>query len=148
MRKRGKYRPKPVLLDPLGYVVAGVRLFQDAKNEAFKIATINHAAMRSMVQGSGQAVNARELTDAMGVAWCLMVVCGLGLDWTDEITAGQQAVQTMSERGQRTGRWLFTGQEITTVNLALEVHDAQLAACTVAQLEKAIVASRKVRKAA
>lgn len=67
------------------------------------------------------------------------VRAALGKDWADEIRAGQDALLTMTKRGvERGDRFVFTGPEMQAVNLALEVHDAQLDMCTVAELESAI----------
>jgi hypothetical protein len=45
----------------------------------------------------------------------------------------------MGKRGLANGdRFLFTGPEMQAVNLAMDVHDAQLDECTVAELEKAL----------
>jgi hypothetical protein len=44
----------------------------------------------------------------------------------------------MGRRGVETGKFILRGPELTSFNLAMEIHDAQLDACTVAELEKAI----------
>jgi hypothetical protein len=44
----------------------------------------------------------------------------------------------MGQRGVARDRFLFTGPELTAMNLGMEIHDAQLDACTVGQLEKAL----------
>jgi hypothetical protein len=44
----------------------------------------------------------------------------------------------MGRRGVETGKFILRGPELTIFNLAMEIHDAQLDACTVAELEKAI----------
>jgi hypothetical protein len=71
----------------------------------------------------------------------------LGADWRTEIRAAQDALFAMAQRGVATGRWLFTGPELTAVNLAMELHDAQLDACTVDELQKAIELSKRIIRA-
>ncbi len=44
----------------------------------------------------------------------------------------------MAKRGLERSRFLFTGPELTSMNLGMEIHDAQLDACTVQQLERAL----------
>ena len=62
----------------------------------------------------------------------------IGDDWKDEIRAAQDALLAMGRRGVETGKFILRGPELTTFNLAMEIHDAQLDACTVSELEKAI----------
>jgi hypothetical protein len=42
----------------------------------------------------------------------------------------------MALRGLETGRFVFRGPEMQSVNLAMEVHDAQLEASSVKELEQ------------
>jgi hypothetical protein len=75
----------------------------------------------------------------------------LGAEYADDIRVAQDAVYAMAMRGKDTGKFLFTGAEMSAVNTGMEVHDAQLDACTVAELERAMelvkseIRSRKVR---
>ena len=73
-----------------------------------------------------------------GMAEALAIVAALGHEYRKEIKAAQDAILTMSRRGLAKNRFLFTGPELTAMNLGMEVHDAQLDACTVGQLEKAL----------
>jgi hypothetical protein len=52
----------------------------------------------------------------------------------------------MGRRGVETGKFILRGPELTSFNLAMEIHDAQLDACTVAELERAIEFVEKVVK--
>jgi hypothetical protein len=44
----------------------------------------------------------------------------------------------MAKRGVAKGKFLFTGLEMQAMNTGMEVHDAQLDTCTIAELETAI----------
>ena len=44
----------------------------------------------------------------------------------------------MAQRGLEKGRFLFTGEEMKAVNLAMEIHDEQLNQSSVMELEKMI----------
>lgn len=69
---------------------------------------------------------------------------GLGKDWATEIRAGQDAVFAMAQRGVSKGdRFLFNGPEILAVNTVLEIHDAQLSECTIAELDSAIALAKQ-----
>jgi hypothetical protein len=45
-----------------------------------------------------------------------------------------------------TGKFILRGPELTSFNLAMEIHDAQLDTCTVAELEKAMAFVEKIVK--
>ena len=103
MRKRSKYRPKEQLLDPLNWVISGMK----------PVMTATEALTR--------------------------VDASLGKDWSAEIRAGQDALLTMCRRGVAKGdRFVFTGAELNAANTVMEIHDAQLERCTIAQMEKAL----------
>ena len=62
----------------------------------------------------------------------------IGQDWEVEIRASQDALFAVGSRGVETGRFILRGPELSALNLGMEIHDAQLQACTVSELEKAI----------
>lgn len=63
-------------------------------------------------------------------------VHGKGQDWIPEINQAQDALLTMARRGLEKGRFLFTGEELKIVTLAMDVHDLQLDKSTVKELER------------
>jgi hypothetical protein len=60
---------------------------------------------------------------------------GKGNDWLPEIKEAQDALYEMAKRGLESDKFLFRGPEMQAVNLAMEIHDAQLEESTVKQLE-------------
>lgn len=137
MRKRSKYRPKGVIQDTVAHVLGGFRLVQHT-GKAVTLKIKNHQALASMVAGTGSREDIDILIAAMNVAEALAITAELGTEYRAEITAAQDAIVTMGRRGIAKSRFLFTGPELTAMNLGMEIHDAQLDACTVAQLEKAL----------
>ncbi len=147
MRKRSKYRPKGVRIDSVNWVVAGLKPLAAVEGEAVKLKIVNHDALEQMRQGQGTRQTVDTLIEAMNMTEALLSTANLGTDWSAEIRAGQDALFTMSRRAiakGAQGRFVFTGPELVAINLAMEIHDAQLDACTVAQLERAIEFVRKV----
>jgi len=140
MRKRSKYRPRQTLQDPLSWVLNGLKPLTDIKEEHLKLLSKNHAAMDEVVHGRGTHKHMDVLISAANMAEALYKVRDdLGRDWATEIKAGQDALVAMARRGVSRGdKFLFTGPELAAVNLLLEIHDAQLAKCTVDQLERAL----------
>lgn len=139
MRKRSKYKPKGVRLDVVRYVVEGMKPM--AQHPAVLDLRIkNHAAMTAVVKGMATRGDIDVLIAALNMAEALVLVkAELGSDWRGEINAAQDALYAMAKRGvDNNNRFIFTGPEMKTMNLAMEIHDAQIEKATVAQLEQAI----------
>ena len=138
MRKRSSYRPKGVRLDNMGYVLSGFQPVARTGDAAVTLKIKNHQALASMVSGTGNRDDIDILIAAMNVAEALAITAELGSEYRAEITAAQDAIYSMGQRGVAKSRFLFTGPELTAMNLGMEIHDAQLDACTVGQLERAL----------
>lgn len=140
MRKRSSYRPKAVRLDNMAWLKQGMVPLREVKSEYLMLRVKNHAAMTEITQGRGGRDHVDTLIAALNMTEALARVrATLGQDWADEIRAGQDALLHLARRGIAPGgRFVLTGLEMAAINLALEVHDAQLEQCTVAELEKAI----------
>lgn len=145
MRKRSKYRPKGIITDTLAHVLGGFRLVQDT-GKAVTLKIKNHQALVSMTQGKGTRDDIDVLIAAMNVAEALVITADLAGEYRQEIKDAQDAIYTMGQRGLSKNRFLFTGPEMQAMNMGMAVHDAQLDACTVGQLEKALdYVAREIR---
>jgi len=144
MRKRSKYRPREVLRDPVRYVLNGfAKIDQAAKDLIDTVRIKNHMAMSLILKGEGTRKEMGDIMTAFKIAHCL-AARGLGADWMPEIQAACDAVESMRVRGEAKGdRFLFNGEELKAVNLGMEIHDAQLDSCTLAQMEQAVKDFRK-----
>lgn len=140
MRKRSKYRPKPQLTDPLNWVISGMKPVLSAKDVMDNVRIKNHLALRCVVDGTATRKDMDVLIEAFNITEALCRVdASLGRDWSAEIRAGQDALLAMGRRGLAKGdRFVFTGPELSAANTVMEIHDAQLERCTVAQMEKAL----------
>lgn len=153
MRKRSKYRPRVVLPDPVAYVVRGCRPLADQAETKRSLLAKNHAAMDELVHGRGNGEHAAVVINALNIAEALSHVrAEFGADWLPEINAALDAMFVVANRGNATGRFVFTGPELAAVNLAMEIHDQQLEVCSIIEMEKAlrdverVIASGKARK--
>ena len=143
MRKKSKYKPKGIRLDNLAYLIKGFEPLAK-QPDAVELDTKNHSALAELAQGRGTKHHVDVVVAALNMTEALyMVRAELGADWSAEIRAGQDALCDMARRGKETGRFIFKGPELTAVNLAMSIHDEQLKACTVAELEKAIAIERQ-----
>ena len=136
MRKRSRYRPKGVLLGPLTHVLTGLnRVGSITAGTTLKIK--NHDALNTVRQGEAGRDDIDILIGALNMAEALARM-EIGDDWKDEIRAAQDALLSVGRRGAETGKFILRGPELIALNLGMEIHDAQLDACTISELEKAM----------
>ncbi len=135
MRKRSSYRPKPVMRDAVGYVIAGLRPVASAREEMLLVGLKNHGAVEAVRTGQATREQANFLVNAFNLANALACM-GQGADWLPEIEEAQAALLAAGNRP----RFGFTGPELQAVNLAMQVHDAQMEdpTTTVQMLEQAM----------
>lgn len=137
MKKRSKYRPKGVRLDPVSWVISGLKTVADVPGAGLTVILKNHSALDSAVKGVANRDEIDVLVNAINAAEALCFM-GIGEDWKDEILEASEALLNMAKRGVKNDHYIFTGPEMNAVKLAIEIHDLQLKNCTVQQLEKAI----------
>lgn len=138
MRKRSNYRPRHVIPDTLAWVKSGFQPMS-ALPQAVDLKIKNHAAMQAITSGDATRDDIDVVIAALNMTEALARVRHeLGADWKAEIREAQDALLLMARRGIQTGRFVFKGPELTAVNLAMEIHDAQLDKCRLAELEKAL----------
>ena len=137
MRKRSKYRPKGILPDPVTWVMAGMKKVDEiSAGTTLKIR--NHDAMNNIRLGNGTRRDVDAVIDAMNVAEAL-AKRGVGADWMPEIRDAQDHLLALAKRGVQNGfRFIMRAEELNALNLGMEVHDAQLDAVTVRELEQAM----------
>ena len=135
MRKRSAYRPKAQLPDPLAWVLSGFRPVATSHDEITTVRIKNHAAILAVRSGKATLQDVDVLISAYNIAEALAEL-GQGADWLPEIHAAQAALKSAGERS----KYLFSGPELTAVNLGMEVHDDQLdhPLTTVAMMQSAV----------
>ncbi len=139
MRKRSSYRPKGVRLDNLSWVKAGFQKVGTLPKAGVGLKIKNHVALETIMRGDGDRLAIDDLIASMNIAEALYKINpALGLDYATEIKAAQDAIYSLGKRWLDTGKVVFTGPEMMAVREAMNVHDAQLDACTVKEMEKAI----------
>jgi hypothetical protein len=147
MRKKSKYKPRPILRDCMAFIKTGFAPVRD-QAETMTLVMKNHAALEEITKGRGNKGHIDTMIVAMNMTEALaMVREDLGSDWRTEIRAAQDALFTMAQRGLAKGRFVFTGPELQAINLAMELHDAQLDACSVDELQQAITLSKRIIRA-
>lgn len=137
MRKRSKYRPKGVILNPMAYVMEGMVPVTQHGSYLVTLKIRNHGALANLVQGKAVKRDVDELIECFNVAEALYRM-GMGREYGNVLKEAQQALLLVGARGLDTGRFLCTGPQIQTLNTMMELHDAQLDLCTVKDIEEAI----------
>jgi len=137
MKKRSKYKPKGVIMDTMAWLRAGMTRVEEC-SDGTTLKIRNHDAMNQLRLGTATYESINAIIHAMNVAEAL-AKRGIGDDWTKEIISAQDHLFTLAERGVNNGyKFIVRGEELKALNLAMEIHDAQLNAVTVRELEKAM----------
>jgi hypothetical protein len=135
MRKRSSYKPKGVRLDNMAWVQSGLKRVEDV-SESSTIKIRNHDAMNTLRLGQATELEINVIISALNISEAL-AQRGVGSDWMPELRAAQDHLLALARRGMTT-RFIVRGDELTALNLAMEIHDAQLETVTVKQLETAL----------
>ena len=153
MRKRSKYKPKGVRLDVMAWLKSGMLKASEVGGGSIILNTRikNHNAVDLLRQGKAQKDDISIIIEALNVTEALAVK-RIGDEYKVDIRAAQDSIYACCQRAVEHGRFVLTGPELVAINTAMEVHDAQLDICTVAELEAALdyvwrqIKLRKVRK--
>lgn len=149
-RKRRNRQPSAFDdVTPLGYVMNGFLPVSVLTDQVRDIQLSAHAALDEMRAGRGTRSHADKVVGVLNMAEALARINPeLGADWREEIRAGQDALLAMLVRGVRNDdRFIFTGPELTAVNLVMEIHDAQLERCTIETMQRALKLVMRERQA-
>jgi hypothetical protein len=87
MRKRSKYRPKPVLANPVAYVLEGFAPVTSHANYLLDVRIKNHGAMTALTQGRATRADMDILVASLNIVEALYRR-GFGADYKDVVHAG------------------------------------------------------------
>ena len=134
-KPRKRYKPKPVLQDPLGYVLEGVSLIDQA--DVTDVALKNSSAMAALLQGHATKKD-MDVLIAMSNITEALVRMGFGGDFVEVAVAGREAILSIIWRAVKVLKFVPKGEEIKALNSLLELHDAQFEVITLNDLDSAI----------
>jgi 5-formyltetrahydrofolate cyclo-ligase len=137
MRKRSSYRPKPVLVNPLLYVLESFTPVRAHDSYLIDLKIKNHGALSNLTRGLADKEDVSTLINMVNVVEALYRL-GFGREYGDVVKDGLEALHDMGRRGVQTGRFVLKAQEMSHLNLIMELHDAQMDLITVKDMEKAI----------
>lgn len=136
MRKRSSYRPKPQLPNPVAWIINGFKPVTQAGIVNVQIK--NHNAIDALRKGIADREDIDTIIEALNIAEALQRI-GIGDEYKDDLRAAQDALYAVSKRGvDREYRFVLKAQELTAINIGIEIHDAQIEVTSIEQMEKAI----------
>ena len=136
MRKRSSYRPKPQLPNPVAWIINGFKPVSQAGIVNVQIK--NHSAIDSLRKGVASREDIDTIIEALNIAEALQRL-GIGDEYRDEVRAAQDALYAVSKRGiDREYRFVLKAQELVSINLGMEIHDAQIEVTAIHHMEEAL----------
>jgi len=144
-KPRKKYRPKPVLQNPVGYVLESMVPLRNHDFPLVDLKIKNHMAMTMLLQGKAKKDDMDKLIALSNMSEALWEL-GFGKEYQNVCIDGRYALLSIINRATQHGRFTPTGPEITMLNTLMELHDAQMEVITVKDMERALeVVKMKLR---
>lgn len=136
MRKRSKYRPKGVIMNPIAYVMESMTPVAKHDSYLIDLKIKNHSAMATLTKGQAVRADIDTLIAMANICEALYRM-GFGTEYEDVVKHGSDALYAVGRRGAQTGRFILRAEEMTALNTLMELHDAQMDVITVKDMEKA-----------
>jgi hypothetical protein len=143
VRKRSKYRPKGVIMDPMAYVKESLSPVEASYLLALRIR--NHAAMMALTQGKATRDDI-DLMIAMANMTEALYRMGLGRDYAEEVRQGLDALYEVGRRGASNYKFVLRANEMGALNTLMELHDAQMDIATVGDVDRALRMVREEKR--
>ena len=140
MRKKSSYRPRPVIRDTLAWILEGFTPLTAKPEENVRLRLRNHLAFDGILHGDATVTDLNTLVAVSNMTTALSRK--YGQDWREEIRAAADAIEAMQIRFIKWKKVQAVASELDAVRLLLRIHDAQLDACRVTDLEDGIRLAR------
>lgn len=140
MRKVCKRKHYDTRVSTIDYVLNGM-LPISITSPITTVRIKNHDALAQCAKGRADYQAVDTLVAAFNMAEALIHL-GVGAEYKQEIRTAQDAITAMASKS----RMLFTGEQLTSVNLGMDIHDAQLddSRTTISTMEQALEMVKKV----
>jgi hypothetical protein len=142
MRKRSKYRPKPKLADPVGFVVESSTPLVDHGNYVVDWQLRNNSAFEKLLKGTADKKDLNTLVASRNITEALIVTLG-GHDIDGTLSRSAVALIDICDRGNSGKSVAMKAQEMQAMRDMMSLHDELLEVVTVGQFEKALTYARK-----
>lgn len=123
-KPRKRYVPKPVLRNPLAFVMAGVGPLEPG----FKSGTAcrYYEALRALTHGEGTRLHWQELADMLNITNVIATNLGIGKEFLPDIVNAQRSHNECGIRKLDKGAFGYTGEQLKAVRIAADLHDQML----------------------
>lgn len=142
MRKRSKYRPKHVLLNPMGFVLESISPVASHTAFMLDLKIKNHGAMETLTKGMAKHADVDTLIQMVNMTEAFARL-GFGQDYSDVVRDGLQALRDVGKRGAVSGSFVLKAHEMNALNTVMELHDAQMEVVTLKDMDAAIALVRE-----
>jgi predicted type IV restriction endonuclease len=144
MKKRSKYRPRRVLLNTMAFVQESLTPVAKHDNYLLDLKIVNSMAMASLMKGTATKRDMDVLVAMSNIVEALYEL-GFGRQYQDVATEGRYAILSIVYRAVERLRFVPTGEDVKRLNTLMELHDAQMDAITIVDMERAIsLAKRRI----
>ena len=136
-KPRKKCRPKSKLTNPMAWLLEGFSPVEKQSEYMLKLRLVNANALDSLVRGIAVSKHINDLLAAHNMSVAL-VHLKLGEDYAHLLEPAYNAFMATIERYKSVGKFVCRGPEIAAIKDLMELHDAQLSACTLERFEEGI----------
>ena len=137
MRKRSKYKPKPVLVNPLGYVMESATPLIEHETYVVDWQLRSNSAFEKLLKGIADKKVINTLVAARNITEGLMVTLK-GADADGTLARSAVALIELCDRGNAGKSLVMKAQEIQAMRDMMQLHDELLEVVTVRQFERAL----------
>lgn len=135
MKKRNKkYKPRTVVMNPLNYFLGGLKKIDCEHLTELNIK--NHLSMSAICTGNGTKDHFDRLVGMQNMALVLNEM-HFSDEYLSELLQGKEALHRLGERFRKHNKFVMTGDEMQSINRTISIHEAQLTALRVIDVERA-----------
>ena len=142
MRKKSKYKPRQVLQNPLGFVLENITPITQHEDYLINLQLKNSSAMERLLKGKANKQDMNTLIAMSNITEALQLM-GFGTEYKEVGVDGREALIGIIMRAVKILRFTPTGKEIQSLNMLMELHDAQMDVITVKSMDEAINLAKK-----
>lgn len=136
MRKRSRYRPKPVITNPVAYVLESMTPVTEHASYLVDLKIKNHLAAATLARGEASRgdLDALIAMDNITEALCR---AGFGAAYRELLRNGHQALLAVCRRHRAAGHVALDEAELAALNDLMELHNQQMQVITIRDMERA-----------
>jgi hypothetical protein len=134
-RKRSTYRPRPVIKDPLTYVLSGFKRITQEHQTI--VALRHHDALHALTHGTASKEDWETVCSMINTSVAMSEKVFSG-EYLEELKAAMTAHAKCGRRFVEGKGMGYTGAELEAVNTAVDLITEQLKLVTVAELEDSV----------